>query len=317
MCDKRTHGKRDWKSETEAAKTNRRRTTMKTYANPSHHGINNTGERERAFTLTDLLVVMATLAILATVILPALAKSGDNGARTVCLNNLRQLGTASNMYLTDDQDYLPWPNWGCDASPPCPAGWLYAGNPNSPNNLQNATPANWSTGRVANLKTDVYWQYLQNPDVFMCPVFAATVVGTKGPAPGFNWQNYNNKLSTYCMNGASAFFPATSPANMYGYKTTKASQIWSPLCIILWEPSGTSGNGNGYNDGANYPDSSEGVSRLHVTGAPVLAVGGGSRFMSFTDLTAEMNHPLRNDNFTGKGLLWWNPLRRDGHGVSE
>ena len=87
--------------------------------------------RERAFTLTDLLVVMATLAILAALILPALAKSGDNGARTVCLNNLRQLGMALNMYAGENQDTMPWPNWGNDPlSAGCPAGWLYAGNPN-------------------------------------------------------------------------------------------------------------------------------------------------------------------------------------------
>ena len=104
---------------------------------------------------------MATLAILAAVILPALAKSGDNGARMVCLNNLRQLGTALNMYTGENQDYLPWPNWGNDNT--APAGWLYHPDPNTPNNLYTGlATANWPTGRVANLQTGVYWQYLQD-----------------------------------------------------------------------------------------------------------------------------------------------------------
>jgi hypothetical protein len=47
--------------------------TMKTNADPSHPELKNICERERAFTLTDLLVVMATLAILAALILSALA----------------------------------------------------------------------------------------------------------------------------------------------------------------------------------------------------------------------------------------------------
>ena len=283
---------------------------MKTNANLSHPPFKDTCGRERAFTFTDLLVVMATLAILAALILPALARSGDNGMRTVCLNNLRQMGMALNMYVGENQDTMPWVNWGSDN--PAPAGWLYHPTANMPNNLQQgliSDTANWPTGRVDNLKTGVYWQYLQNPDVFMCPVDAAANVGTA------TWDVRNNKLSTYVMNGASAFFPALSPANMYGYRTCKMSQIWSPSCIIQWEPAGNSGAGNGYNDGANYPTSSEGPSiALHGTGGNVLTVGGSARVMSLTEITAEMNHPLKGVAIQGKGLFWWNPITRDGHG---
>ena len=289
---------------------------MTTDADPFHHGFKNNCARERAFTLTDLLVVLATLAILAALILPALAKSGDNGARTVCLNNLRQMGMALNMYAGENQDTMPWVNWGNDPlSAGCPPGWLYGGDPNQPNNLNqglNTDTANWPTGRVANLKTGVYWQYIQNPDSFICPVFAATVVGSK------TWETYQSKLSTYVMNGAPCFFPPMGQNCIYGYKSCKASQIWSPQCIINWEPSGTSGNGNGYNDGCNYPDYREGPSiAFHVTGANVLAVGGSTRFMSSADFTAEVNHPLYGDCNHGKGLLWWNPNQCDGHGEDE
>jgi type II secretory pathway pseudopilin PulG len=285
---------------------------MKTNADKSSYSeVKDTCERERALTLTDLLVVLATLALLAVVILPALAKSGDNDMRMVCLNNLRQLGTALNLYLTDDQDYLPWPNWGCQGDDP--PGWLYLHDCNTPNPLDSpiTVPA-WSTGRVANLKTSVYWQYLQNPDVYMCPVDAAVNVGTA------LWGMRNNKLSSYVMNGASCFFPGADGTfgNLYGYKTARASQIWSPLCIINWEPNPN--RAFSFNDGAGYPDTVEGPSiAYHVTGGNVLAVGGNSRFMSFADLTAEMNHPLKNNNTMGKGLLWWNPLRLDGHGQAE
>jgi type II secretory pathway pseudopilin PulG len=293
---------------------------MKTNADLSHSELKNTCERERAFTLTDLLVVLATLAILAALILPALARSGDNGMRTVCLNNLRQLGMALNMYTGENQDYLPWPNWGTpgDSDPAYPPGWLYGKDPNNPNDLFHATVSDWTTLRVDDLATGTYWQYLHSADVFICPVFGSIVVGT-GPRSPFNWQSYRNKLSTYCMNGASCFFPGTdgTSANLFHYRTAKASQVWSPLCIIQWEPSGVSGVGGGYNDGANYPDPTEGVSGLHVTGAPVLTVGGSSRFMSFADFTAEMNHPLKDDCSHGRGLLWWSPNRCDGHGLGE
>jgi type II secretory pathway pseudopilin PulG len=291
---------------------------MKTNADPSPHELKNTRARERAFTLTDLLVVMATFAILAAVMLPALAKSGDNGMRMGCLNNLRQLGMAQNMYTSENQDYMPWPNWG-NTCAPCPAGWAYGPcGCNFPIDLQNATPASWSTNRVANLKTGVYWQYLNNADAYICPVFAQLVVGTHATAfPGFNWQHYDFKLSSYTMNGASAFFP--NPRNKFQYRTCKASQIWSPLCIILWEPDGRIGTGEAgddcYNDGGNYPHSAEGVSILHVTGANVLTVGGSTRFMSSSDVLAEMNNPPANLPRAPKGLLWWNPNYQNGHGV--
>jgi type II secretory pathway pseudopilin PulG len=53
------------------------------HSKPSNQTPVGSEEHECAFTLTDLLVVMATLAILTAVILPALARSGDNGARVV------------------------------------------------------------------------------------------------------------------------------------------------------------------------------------------------------------------------------------------
>jgi hypothetical protein len=173
---------------------------------------------------------------------------------------------------------------------------------------------------VDNLKTGTFWQYLQHADVYLCPIFATMVVGTQGPAPQFNWVSYANKLSSYCMNGASCFFPNIAPANTYGYRTSKASQIWSPTCIIMWEPDGRPGHGNndGYNDGANYPSKDEGVSTsLHTKGANVLTVGGSANMMSFNDFLGEMNHPTWGDCSQGKGLLWWSSMRCDGHGKDQ
>ncbi len=266
-----------------------------------------------AFTLIELLVVIAIIAILAALLLPVLKEAQQRAQRIACLNNEKQLGMALNMYLTDAQDYLPWPNWGNDGD--APAGWLYHPDPNTPNKINQGLPAdalNWPTYRVDNLNPGTYWQYLHHADVYICPVFAAQVVGTT------RWDAYNNKLSTYCMNGAGAFFPSLSPANLYGYRTAKASQIWSPLCIIQWEPAGTSGNNGGYNDGANYPDMNEGVSTtLHTKGANVLAVGGSANMMSFQDFLSEMHNPDQTSDCSSvsRGLLWWSPMRCDGHGI--
>jgi prepilin-type N-terminal cleavage/methylation domain-containing protein/prepilin-type processing-associated H-X9-DG protein len=59
------------------------------------------------FTLVELLVVMAILTILAGMLLPALASAREKGRRTVCLNNLKQLGYQIRLYSSDNAERFP------------------------------------------------------------------------------------------------------------------------------------------------------------------------------------------------------------------
>ena len=61
----------------------------------------------RAFTLLELLVVIAVIAMLSAWLMPALNRGKASAERTACLNNLRQLGVALRLYTDDSGGWLP------------------------------------------------------------------------------------------------------------------------------------------------------------------------------------------------------------------
>jgi prepilin-type N-terminal cleavage/methylation domain-containing protein len=65
----------------------------------------------RAFTLVEMLVAIAIIAILAALLLPVLANAKEKAYRTQCASNLKQLGTSIQLYADDHGDQLPGPLW--------------------------------------------------------------------------------------------------------------------------------------------------------------------------------------------------------------
>src|SRR5690606_13044421 len=63
--------------------------------------------RRNGFTLIELLVVISIIALLISILLPALGAARETAKTMSCLSNERQLGIAFYMYINDNDGYFP------------------------------------------------------------------------------------------------------------------------------------------------------------------------------------------------------------------
>lgn len=114
----------------------------------------------QGFTLIEVLVVVAIIAVLAALLLPALAQGKARAQQTACANNLRQLGLAWSQFPTDHEDAL-CNNHGINETLLKRQNWV--------NNVMDLLNADGNTN-VAQITNGQLAPYLANSvPVFKCP----------------------------------------------------------------------------------------------------------------------------------------------------
>lgn len=74
-------------------------------------------KRSHGFTLIELLVVISIIATLASMLMPTFSRAREQARKIVCMSNLKQMGLAMAMYLSDNDSGYPiaWAFW-CGAA---------------------------------------------------------------------------------------------------------------------------------------------------------------------------------------------------------
>ncbi len=127
--------------------------------------------RPKAFTLIELMVVLAIIGVLAALLLPVLSRAKEKARATQCLSNLRQLHLGWSLYAADHDDRLPpiddTEQAGKDAAHPSwVAGWLRTAN--EPGDKADNTNPELLVGE-AYAGFGSIGPYVRNPAVYQCP----------------------------------------------------------------------------------------------------------------------------------------------------
>jgi len=169
---------------------------------------------QSAFTLLELLVVIAVIAILAALLLPALSKAKARATAIQCESNLKQLQVAWQLYADENNEFIPGNNWWMEAgSNGCvrgPFNWMTG--------WEDATLADNGDNTDTSLFLDSQWsslgQFTKSAAIYRCPASRVTVKEGGGlfslarTVSMNGWMGYTNRPDPF--GGAFKYFQKTT-----------------------------------------------------------------------------------------------------------
>ena len=184
-----------------------------------------------AFSLVELLVVLAVIAILAALLLPALSKAKNRVQTLACLNNLKQLETSCHLYSSDFNDFLP-PNQAVKTA-------ALPGTTNAFVSLLNVN--SWCPGLAPedlvpnNVQQGLIFPYNRSPFIYHCPADWSTV---NGFASVLRTRSYAMDISVNCDKATATYRKFTeirsqSPASLFVLVDGLEQSIWDATFEIF------------------------------------------------------------------------------------
>lgn len=185
-------------------------------------------KKRSGFTLIELLVVIAIIALLLSIIMPALGKAKTYAEEILCKSNLHQYGIATELYSTDNDDFMPDP-WESLYSKIQFIGesQRFCRWHNPEYSLQANADKRDDPGSSGKAYAGPYWPYLAAEKANICSTFAKL-------APKYGDSHFSSCIGgpfvanfSYSMN--TIFSPAANNNN-----PVRKSQVASPSQTFLW-----------------------------------------------------------------------------------